>query len=78
MSGKSVGAAQFKPIACLIDETSRSPETITITKHGRPVAVLSPAPLEARSIIGSLKGSVLRFDDPIAPATAPSDWTANG
>lgn len=75
---KSIGAAQFKA-DCLrvIDDLSRDPQPVTITKHGRPVAVLSPAPVEGVSIIGALKGSVLRFDDPTAPATDASDWTSN-
>ena len=79
MTEKSIGAAQFKA-DCLrvIDELSRDPQPVTITKHGRPVAVLSPAPAGRPSIIGALKGSVLRFDDPTAPALDPADWAANG
>ncbi len=78
MPGKSIGAAQFKA-DCLrvIDELSRDPQPVTITRHGRPVAVLSPVPAQGGSIIGALKGTVLRFDDPSAPATDPADWRAN-
>lgn len=77
MTGKSIGAARFKA-DCLkvIEELSRDPRPVTITRHGRPVAILSPAPQPGQSMIGALKGSVLRFDDPTAPATAPSDWAA--
>lgn len=77
MTGKSIDAARFKA-DCLevIDELSRDPRPVTITRHGRPVAVLRPAPQPGQSIIGALKGSVLRFDDPTTPATAPSDSVA--
>lgn len=77
MADKSIGAARFKA-DCLkvIDDLSRDPRPVTITRHGRPVAILSPAPQPGQSIIGALRGSVLRFDDPTAPATAPSDWAA--
>lgn len=79
MPRKSIGAAQFKADCLrLIDEMSRDPQPVTITRHGRPVAVLGPAPAEGVSMIGALKGSVLRFDDPTAPASDPSDWASNG
>ena len=79
MPAKTIGAAQFKAECLrLIDEMSRDPSPVTITKRGRPVATLAPvlAPV-ARSPIGALKGSVLRFDDPFSPATDPADWNAS-
>jgi prevent-host-death family protein len=74
-----MGAAEFKA-ACLrvIDEMSRDRQPVTITKRGRPVAVLSPveAREEPASIIGALAGTVLRYDDPFAAAADPADWDA--
>ncbi|MFL5014961.1 MAG: prevent-host-death protein, partial [Rhizobium sp.] len=29
-----------------------------------------------RSIIGAMKGSVLRYDDPLSPAAEAEDWDA--
>ena len=49
---------------------------MTITNRGRPVAVLSPAPDEAPSVIGAMKGSVLAYDAPFQPAVDPADWEA--
>ncbi|MDC9810792.1 MULTISPECIES: type II toxin-antitoxin system Phd/YefM family antitoxin [Rhizobium] len=74
-----VGAAEFKAKCLnLIDQLGKDDESIVITKRGRPVAVLSPAPdtRGRRSIIGAMKGSVLRYDDPLSPAVAPVDWDA--
>ena len=77
---KTIGAAEFKA-TCLrvIDEMSRDREPVTITKRGRPVAVLSPVepPEKRKSIIGAMAGTVLRYDDPFAPAIDPAEWDAN-
>jgi prevent-host-death family protein len=76
---KVVGATEFKAKCLnLIDQMQSDDETIVITKRGRPVAVLSPAreATERKSIIGAMKGSVLRYDDPLSPAGAPEDWEA--
>lgn len=74
-----MGAAEFKA-ACLrvIDEMSRDHQPVTITKRGKPVAVLTPVkdPPKRRSIIGAMRGSVLRFDDPFGPAVEPREWNA--
>ena len=76
---KTIGAAEFKA-TCLrvIKQIGRDGEPVTITNRGRPVAVLSPAPAPGKrsSIIGAMRGSVLAYDDPFAPATDPSDWHA--
>ncbi|MCY4077205.1 MAG: type II toxin-antitoxin system Phd/YefM family antitoxin [Acidobacteria bacterium] len=74
-----VGAAEFKA-TCLrvIKQMGRDGEPVTITNRGRPVAILSPAPASgsAPSIIGAMRGSVLRYDSPFSPAADPSDWTS--
>ena len=76
---KSMGAAEFKA-ACLrvIRQMGQDGEPVTITNRGRPVAVLTPPPSsqERPSIIGAMRGSVLRYDDPFLPAADPGDWTA--
>ena len=76
---KTIGAAEFKA-SCLrvIEQMSRDREPVFITKRGKPVAVLTPVkePAKRRSIIGAMRGSVLRFDDPFSPAIDPSEWNA--
>jgi prevent-host-death family protein len=77
--GKTIGAAEFKA-ACLriIDEMNRDGEPVIVTKRGKPVAVLSPVATDKKpvSIWGAMRGTVLRYDDPFAPATDPNDWDA--
>jgi prevent-host-death family protein len=76
---KVVGAAEFKAKCLnLIDQMRNDNESIIITKRGKPVAVLSPArdTTGRKSIIGAMKGSVLRYDDPLSPAVEPQDWDA--
>jgi hypothetical protein len=39
--------------------------------------MLTPLPpADARPLFGGLKGTVLRFDDPFAPAANAEDWHA--
>ena len=76
---KTVGAAEFKARCLrLINEMREDGEPITITKRGRAVAVLTPAPRseEKPPLLGALRGSVLVYDDPFLPAADPSDWVA--
>jgi prevent-host-death family protein len=78
MPSKTISATQFR-VKCLhvIDQMTRDHEPVTVTKRGRPVAIVMPVvPKEPISIIGALRGSVLRYDDPFAPAAATSDWKA--
>ena len=79
MNEKLIGSADFKA-NCLkiIDQIGRDKQPVTITKRGNPVARLSPIEISKSksSIIGAMKGSVLRYDDPFAPAADSSDWNA--
>lgn len=72
-----VGVAAFRA-QCLqfIDRVSKDRQPVTITKRGRPVAILSPAPGVSPSPFGAMQGSVLGYDDTFEPAAAPSDWNA--
>ena len=46
-------------------------------KHGKPVAMVSPLRQdETGGIVGALRGSVLRYDDPFAPAVEDDAWNA--
>ncbi len=74
---KEITATAFKT-ECLrvIRQVGKDREPVTITRRGRPVAVLSALPDSGKtiSIIGAMKGSVLRYDAPFEPAADPADW----
>jgi prevent-host-death family protein len=80
MSIKTVAAAEFKATCLrLIDEMNVDGQPITVTKRGKPVAVLAPiqgAETGKNGIVGIMAGSVLGYDDPFAPAIDPSEWDA--
>lgn len=77
--GKTIAASEFQA-KCLriINELREGGEPVTITNRGKPVAVLSPVQpeREIRSIIGAMKGTVLAYDNPFAPAVDSSAWDA--
>lgn len=77
---KTIAATEFKA-KCLriIGQMKKDREPITITKHGEPIAMLSPLPQtkETASVIGAMRGSVLAYSDPFSSATDPSDWIAS-
>lgn len=75
---KQVPATEFKATCLrLIDQVNEEQEPVVITRHGKPVAVLSSAVGQSHGeSIGALKGSVLRYDDPFEPASDVADWNA--
>lgn len=54
---KTIGAARFKE-QCLSLLDRVGPESIVITKHGKPVARLIPIEVQSSHLIGCLKGKV--------------------
>ena len=80
METKTVAATEFKAECLrLIAQMAHDHRPVTITKRGRPVATLSPIAAGAsRPIIGALRGSVLRYDDPFGPVLESGDWDAQG
>ena len=79
MSARQVSATDFKAkYLRIIKEMGRDGHPVTITKRGRPVAVLSPMPPteKAPPFVGMMRGTVLGYEDPFASAAAPSDWAA--
>jgi prevent-host-death family protein len=80
MPTKSVSATDFKAkCLTLIAEMNRTKIPIVVTKRGKPVAEIYPAHDEAevaKLLFGSMKGTVLRYDDPFAPAIDPGEWDA--
>ena len=72
-----VNATEFKAkCLSLIDRVSSKGEVITITKRGRVVARLISAVETDHNPWLALRGQVIRYDDPFAPAVAEDDIEA--
>ncbi len=72
---KTVGSADFKA-KCLeyIDHVKEARAEYIVTRHGKPVARLVPVDAEKpTSIIGCMKGTVLKYDRPFDPV--PAAWS---
>ncbi len=69
MSTRQVSAAPFKAKCLRINqETGSDGRSVTVTRRGRPVAVLSPpVEREALPFLGMMRGTVLAYEDPLAP-----------
>ena len=76
----TVSATEFKAkCLSLIDDMNRTKIPVVITKHGKRVAEMRP-PIDdlksETSFIGSMKGTILYYDDPFGPAIDPMEWNA--
>ncbi len=74
----NVTATDFKAkCLALLDEVAKTGELIVITKHGRPVAQVSPAsPSPHRYPQESLFGTVETVGDIVEPAIPAEAWEA--
>ena len=72
-----VPAAEFKTTCLeLMDKVNRTGAEYVITKHGKPVAKLVPVETSKKQgILGSMKGSVLKYERPFDPI--PGEWDIN-
>ena len=75
--GKMVGMAEFKAkCIAILNDVQATGETVTVTKRGKPVAVVEPIAPEGErgksSPIGFLKNDGYRFN----AAGDPDDWAA--
>ena len=52
-----IGAAKFKE-QCLALLENLTPEGLVITKHGKPVALVTPYPQESSDLIGCLRDKI--------------------
>lgn len=76
---KYVSAAEFKAKCLkLMDEVQAGGEPITVTKRGKPVAVVVSPPPEKKpgleTLFGSMRGTVTIHDDILGPVDP--DWEA--
>ena len=72
---KEMPAGEFKA-QCLavMDKVQRTGESVLITKHGKPVAKLVPAPGAPDDIFGYMAGKVRIVGDIVGPVTPLEDW----
>lgn len=69
-----IAAGEFKAKCLkLMDQVKESNIEIVITKHGKPVAKLSPIEEKKTDIFGCMKGSVEILGDIISPIDV--EWT---
>jgi prevent-host-death family protein len=72
---KEMPAGEFKA-RCLavMDKVQKTGEPVLITKYGKPVAKLVPAPSTSDDIFGYMAGKVKIVGDIVGPVTPPEDW----
>jgi prevent-host-death family protein len=72
---KTFAAGKFKTnCLAIMDEVKAKREPVLITKHGKPVAMLTPVEITDDSIFGCLRHMGRITGDIIAPAFAPEEW----
>ena len=81
MSTTQVSVSEFKAhCTALLRELDTHPQRIEVTNRGRVIAVVAPpdssVPADPDTWLGSLRGSVLRYEEPFAPAAEVSEWDA--
>ena len=72
---KKMAAGTFK-VHCLsvMDEVQAKRESVVITKHGKPVAKLVPADIDADDIYNFLAGKGAITGDVVSPALSDKEW----
>jgi prevent-host-death family protein len=72
---KKIPAGQFKAkCLAIMDRVQKTGESVLITKHGKPVARLSPAPVAPEDVFGYMAGKVKIVGDIVGPITPLEDW----
>ena len=72
---KTVTATEFKAkCLALLDEVDRSGGTITVTKRGRPVATLGPAPKRGRKSPEGILAGKVHIPDEVLMADYSDLW----
>lgn len=79
MQQQTVSKSQFKAQALeFLRNVEKSKQPLVITHEGKPVVEVIPykekQELSQESILQSLRGTVLKYEDPTEPAINPEDW----
>jgi prevent-host-death family protein len=65
---KTVPATEFKQhCLALLEEVRQTRQSLLVTRHGKPVAEISPDVPRERDSVNPLKGSILYQGDLVAP-----------
>ncbi len=74
----TIPISKFKA-TCLavIDQVNRTGKSVMVTKRGKPIALIDPAPLPERkaSWLGSFQAKGKICGDIVAPVVAQSEWS---
>jgi prevent-host-death family protein len=69
-----VPAGYFKAhCLALMDQVAQTRKPLTLSKRGKPVAMLVPLPETDHVLYGALRGMVLSADDVVQPVDEPWD-----
>jgi prevent-host-death family protein len=72
---KKIAAGKFKAeCLALMDEVQAKRQPILITKHGKPVAKLTPVDQEKDEIFDLLKDKITITGDIVSPALTKEEW----
>ena len=72
---KKIAAGEFKSkCLAIMDKVQKSGEPVLITKHGKPVAKLTPANNAGDDMFGYMAGKVKIIGDIVSPITPLEDW----
>jgi prevent-host-death family protein len=73
---KTMPAGKFKThCLAVMDEVQAKREPVLITKHGKPVAVVSPIQEETKDpIFGFMKNKITILGDIVSPVVPLEDW----
>ncbi len=72
---KQMAAGEFKArCLAIMDQVFESGEPVLITKHGKPVAKLVPAPKQSDEVFGYMAGKVKVIGDIVGSVTPLEDW----
>ncbi|MBI9082363.1 MAG: type II toxin-antitoxin system Phd/YefM family antitoxin [Desulfobacterales bacterium] len=72
-----ISISQFKA-TCLavLDKVNRTGRPVLVTRHGKPIAMIDPAPLPDRkeSWLGSYRSKGKIVGDIVSPASGENEW----
>ena len=72
---KEMPAGEFKAKCLMVmDQVQKTREAVLITKHGKPVAQLVPAPDPDDDIFGYMEGKAKTIGDIVGPVIPLEEW----
>lgn len=76
---RTIAASQFRDQCLrLMDELNETGDTLIVTKHGKPVAIVGPAHRDRGGLWGFMEGATCILGDIDGPAMPADDWDIVG